>query len=81
MEQDLVKIGKELKYTQGVVAGELSAFQAEHAAMARNTIRKYVEGQVDVEKGRLRGMQRALALVKVKGQPSVPFRRRSRDDV
>ena len=73
MEQDLIKTGKELKYTQGVVAGELSAFQGEHAERARNAIRKFVENQVEVEKGRLRGMQRALGLIKVKGRPGVPL--------
>lgn len=73
MEQDLIKTGKELKYTQGVVAGELSAFQAEHAERARNAIRKFVESQVEVEKGRLRGMQRALGLIKVRGRPTVPL--------
>jgi len=80
MEQDLVKTGKELKYTQGVVAGELSSFQAEHAQRARNAIRKFVESQVEVEKGRLRGMQRALGLIKIKGRPEVPIRRRRRED-
>jgi hypothetical protein len=80
MEQDLVKTGKELKYTQGVVAGELSAFQAEHAERARNAIRKFVEGQVEVEKGRLRGMQRALGLIKVKGRPGVPLVLRRRGE-
>jgi hypothetical protein len=80
MERDLVECGKELKYTQSVVAGELSAFQGEHAVRARNAIRKFVESQVEVEKGRLRGMERALSLIKVKGRPSVPFRRRGRDE-
>ena len=81
MEQDLVKVGKELKYTQGVVAGELSAFQADHAIRAGNAIRKFVEGQVEVEKGRLRGMKRALGIIKTKGLPSVPIRgRRDEDD-
>lgn len=75
MEQDQVKVGKELKYTQGVVAGELSAFQADHAERARNAIRKFVETQVEVEKGRLRGMQRALGMIKLKGRPSVPLGR------
>jgi hypothetical protein len=77
-EQELVKTGKELKYTQGVVAGELSAFQGDHAVRARNAIRKFVESQVEVEKGRLRGMQRALGFIKVKGQPPVPIRLRRR---
>jgi len=77
MEQDLVKTGKELKYTQGVVAGELSAFQAEHAVRARNAIRKFVAYQVEVEKGRLRGMERALGMIKVKGRPGVPLKRRN----
>jgi len=76
MESDLIKTGKELKYTQGVIAGELSAFQAEHAVRARNAVRKFVESQVEVEKGRLRGMQRALGLIKMKGRPMVPIRLR-----
>ena len=80
MEQDLIKTGKELKYTQGVVAGELSAFQAEHAERAKNAIRKFVESQVVVEKGRLRGMQRALGLIKVKGRPGVPLVLRRRGE-
>jgi hypothetical protein len=78
MEQDLVKTGKELKYTQGVVAGELSAFHGEHAVRAKHAIKKFVESQVEVERGRLRGMQRALGLIKVKGVPSVPLRLRDR---
>jgi hypothetical protein len=77
MDQDLVKTGKELKYTQGVVAGELSAFQAEHGVRARNAIRRFVQSQVEVEKGRLRGMQRALGMIKIRGNPSVPLRRRA----
>jgi len=83
MESELIKTGKELKYTQGVIAGELSAFQAEHAVRARMAIRKFIEGQVDAEKGRLRGMHRALGLIKVKGRPSVPFilRRKGGDEL
>jgi hypothetical protein len=80
METDLIKTGKELKYTQGVIAGELSAFQAEHAVRARDAIRKFVEGQVEMERGRLRGMQRALNLIKVRGRPSVPLVLRKRDE-
>ena len=80
LEREVVNTGKELKYTQGIVAGELSAFQAEHANRARNAIRKYVKGQVEVERGRLRGMQRALTLIKVKGQPTTPIRRRRTAD-
>lgn len=76
MEQELVKTGKELKYTQGVVAGELSAFQAEHSRRARQAIKKFVETQVEVEKARFRGMQRALGLIKVPGQPIVPIYRK-----
>jgi hypothetical protein len=76
MKQDLVRTGKELKYTQGVVASELGAFQAEHAERASHAILQFVEKQVEVERGRLRGMQRALSMVKVKGRPSVPIRLR-----
>ena len=78
MESELIKTGKELKYTQGVIAGELSAFQGEHAVRARMAIRKFIEGQVEAEKGRLRGMQRALGLIKVKGRPSVPLSLRNK---
>lgn len=76
MKQDLVRTGKELKYTQGVVASELGAFQAEHAERARHAIMQFVTSQVEVERGRLRGMQRALNMIKVKGRPSVPLRLR-----
>jgi hypothetical protein len=79
MESDLIKTGKELKYTQGVIAGELSSFQAEHAVRARNAIRKFVEGQLEAEKGRLRGMQRAISLIKIRGRPSVPLVLRIRE--
>jgi len=81
MEQEQIRAGKELKYTQGVIAGELSAFHAEHAVRARNAIRKFVESQVEVERGRLRGMERALGLVKIKGRPSVPLRIRKQAEV
>ena len=76
MKQDLVRTGKELKYTQGVVASELGAFQAEHAERASHAILQFVAKQVEVERGRLRGMERALSMVKVKGRPSVPIRLR-----
>lgn len=76
MKQDLVRTGKELKYTQGVVASELGAFQAEHAERARHAIVQFVTKQVEVERGRLRGMERALSLVKTKGKPSLPLRLR-----
>jgi hypothetical protein len=75
MESELAKTGKELKYTQGVVAGELSSFQAEHAGSAREAVRRFVQRQVEVERRRLRGMSRALGLVKVPGRPLVPIRR------
>src|ERR1700737_1080216 len=81
MEQELVKCGKELKYTQGVVAGELSAFQAEHAARARKTIRKFVESQVEIEKGGLRGMTRTFGMIKLGGKPRLPVRRRENEEV
>jgi response regulator RpfG family c-di-GMP phosphodiesterase len=80
MEEDLRKVGKELKYTQGVVAGELSAFQAEHSERARQTIKKFIESQVEVEKARLRGMQRALGLIRIHGQPNVPIPRRRKSN-
>jgi len=80
MEEDVRKIGKELKYTQGVVAGELSAFQAEHSVRARYSIKEFVESQVEVEKARLRGMQRALGLIKVRGKPIVPILRKREQD-
>jgi hypothetical protein len=51
-----------------------------HQGRARNAILKFVESQVEVEKGRLRGKERTLGIIKVKGRPSVPLRRREIDN-
>ncbi|KAL5352355.1 hypothetical protein ACLOAV_002302 [Pseudogymnoascus australis] len=59
-------LGRELRYTQQVVAGELAGWQEWRAKTLRRAVRDLAEGMVVVERERLKGMMRAVR--KVEGE-------------
>ena len=59
-EVEIENMGKELRYTQSVVAGELAAWQAQREEMGKRAVRELVKGQVVREKERLRCLIRGV---------------------
>ncbi len=59
-KRELETLGKELRYTQQTVVGELAAWQEERAKMARTAVRDLARRIVVAEKSRLEGMRRAM---------------------
>jgi hypothetical protein len=64
-EEEREELGKELRYTQQVVANELAGWQEWRAQTARCAVRELVKGMVVMERARLEGMQRALRRLSV----------------
>lgn len=62
--KEVEEIGRELRYTQQVVAGELAGWQEMHEKMARRAIREYARGMVVQERCRLEGLRRAIRRLK-----------------
>ena len=56
----LEETGKELRYTQQTVAGELAGWQDGHARMGRRAVRAFAEKMVVRERDRLERMRRAV---------------------
>ena len=56
-------LGRELRYTQGVVAGELAAWQGERVRWGRDALRQLARGMVTVERERLEGLRRAVRCI------------------
>ncbi|KAF2094959.1 hypothetical protein NA57DRAFT_45697 [Rhizodiscina lignyota] len=57
---EMQSLGKELRYTQQVVAGELAAWQDEKARMGRRACKELARRMVVIERDRLEGMRRAI---------------------
>lgn len=58
------ELGRELRYTQQVVAGELAGWQDLHEKMGRRAIRDLARGMLIREKTTLEGMRRAIRRLK-----------------
>ena len=58
------ELGRELRYTQQVVAGELAGWQDLHEKMGRRAIRELARGMLIKEKTTLEGMKRAIRRLK-----------------
>lgn len=84
---EMQSLGRELRYTQQVVAGELASWQDEKARMGRRACRELARRMVVVERDRLEGMRRAIrglglqektrpvkAQTGAEAEPSVPQR-------
>lgn len=59
------EVGRELRYTQQVVAGELAGWQDLHEKMGRKAIRDLAKGMLTQERSALEGMKRAIRKLKV----------------
>lgn len=59
-EQEYEGLAKELRYTQGVVVGELASWQEERVRMGRRACRELAKRMVVAERVRLEGMLRAV---------------------
>jgi hypothetical protein len=64
-EEEREELGKELRYTQQVVASELAGWQEWRAREARKAVRDLARGMVVRERTRLEGIQRALRRLRV----------------
>lgn len=69
-QREVDELGRELRYTQQVVAGELAGWQDMHEKLSRRAIREYARGMVILERSRLDGLRRALR--KLNDFPSKP---------
>lgn len=64
VEKEVEDLGKELRYTQGVVAGELAGWQEWRAKTERKALRDFVKGMVTSEKAKMDGLKRAMRKVR-----------------
>ncbi|CAO2650648.1 Nn.00g019400.m01.CDS01 [Neocucurbitaria sp. VM-36] len=70
---ELEDLGRELRYTQQVVAGELASWQENRVEMGRKCLKEFARRMVVVERARLESMRRAvreLGIGKEKGEAS-----------
>jgi hypothetical protein len=65
------ELGRELRYTQQVVAAELAGWQDLHEKMGRKAIKDLARGMLIKERSTLEGMKRAMR--KLKMPPVLPF--------
>lgn len=63
-EREAEMFGRELRYAQQTVAGELAGWRDMHEKMGRRAIRELARGMVILERGRMEGLKRALRKVK-----------------
>lgn len=63
-EREAEMLGRELRYAQQTVAGELAGWRDMHEKMGRRAIRELARGMVILERGRMEGLKRALRKVK-----------------
>ncbi|GJC99512.1 VPS9 domain protein [Colletotrichum higginsianum] len=59
-QEQVDDLGRELRYSQQVVAGELAGWQDLHEKMGRRAIKEFAKGMMIQERLRLAGMMRAL---------------------
>lgn len=63
--EEVEEMGRELRYTQQVVAAELAGWQDLHEKMGRKAIKDLVKGMLIKERTTLEGMKRAIRKLKV----------------
>lgn len=67
---EIEETGRELRYTQQVVAGELAGWQEMHERLGRRAVRELARGMVVRERVVLEGLRRALRKVRANGSNS-----------
>ncbi|KAI6250450.1 hypothetical protein HI914_02032 [Erysiphe necator] len=65
-KKEVEEVGRELRYTWSVVAGELAGWQDSHENMSKRAIKELVKGMVIREKSVLQGMKRALRRINLR---------------
>jgi hypothetical protein len=71
--EEAEELGRELRYTQQVVAAELAGWQDLHEKMGRKAIKDLVKGMLTKERTALEGMRRAMRKLKMPASlPSEP---------
>ncbi|KAK9450506.1 uncharacterized protein V1518DRAFT_426401 [Limtongia smithiae] len=65
-ENEIARLGSEIRYAQTVLASELGGFNELHEKEGVRVIKEYVREKIKWEKVRLRGMQSALNKIKFK---------------
>ena len=60
VQEEIKRLGSELRYTQQTVAVELAGWQEGHGAVIKSAVRDLARRMVVVEKERLEGMRRCL---------------------
>ena len=63
--EEAEELGRELRYTQQVVAGELAGWQDLHEKMGRRAIKELARGMLIKERTTLEGMKRAVRKLKM----------------
>lgn len=63
------EVGRELRYTQQVVASELAGWQDLHEKMGRKALKDLARGMLTKERTALEGMKRALRKLRVQTAP------------
>jgi hypothetical protein len=66
-EGEAERLGRELRYAQQTVAGELAGWRDMHERIGRRAVRELARGMVVAERCRLEGMVRALRAVREGG--------------
>ncbi|KAF1841049.1 uncharacterized protein K460DRAFT_371048 [Cucurbitaria berberidis CBS 394.84] len=59
-KSELEDLGRELRYTQQAVAGELASWQENRVEMGRRTLKEFARRMVVIERARLESMRRAV---------------------
>lgn len=59
-ESQLMTLGKELRYTQQIIANELGGWEEARVKIARSALKKLAQRTVIVERARLDGLKRAM---------------------
>lgn len=75
LEEERDNLGRELRYTQQVVASELAGWQEWRQKVVRGAVRDLAKSMVVTERARLESMQRALRKLRVNphGNPSMVY--------
>ncbi|KAF4633938.1 hypothetical protein G7Y89_g4176 [Cudoniella acicularis] len=68
-QEEAQEVGRELRYTQQVVASELAGWQDLHEKMGKKALRDLARGMLIKERTALEGMKRALRKLKVQSVP------------
>jgi hypothetical protein len=70
--EEVNELGRELRYTQGVVAAELAGWQDLHEKMGRKAIKDLARAMLIKERSTLEGMKRAIRKLKITPQVVLP---------